>query len=167
MKRGEARALLEVRGIDWYCEQIIAGQSMTATAKRAGVSMSVLWDWLRADPVRLERSREARELSAQAHLDRAVEAIISARTPLALSKARELAQHHRWAASKISPRDWGDKLEVSGAGGTPLIPEMTPERVIEGARRMAFVLQRAAQLVNPQAAADAPRIGLHGEAIDG
>ena len=33
-----------------------------------------------------------------------------------LKKAKELAHHYRWKASKIAPRDYGDKLEVNNTG---------------------------------------------------
>lgn len=43
--------------------------------------------------------------------------------------------------------EWVERFEVVGAGGEPLIPQMTPEAQFEGARRLAFVLHRAGKLL--------------------
>ena len=35
-----------------------------------------------------------------------------AKDPFGLAKARELASHYRWKASKFSPREFGEKIEI-------------------------------------------------------
>jgi hypothetical protein len=44
----------------------------------------------------------------------AVDGIAQAGDPFELAKAKELAHHYRWRASKIAPKLYGDKQSVEG-----------------------------------------------------
>jgi len=146
-KQSEAMKKLDRLGIEWYCEQIISGENMTSVARAAGVSNSALYRWLQADTRRANASREAREYSAEAFVDKAEQAILGAASKLDLLKARELAFHYRWKASKIAPRDFGDRLQP--AGDVTVRDELEE---LEGARRLAFVLARASVALKQQKA---------------
>lgn len=95
---------------------------MTAISADIGVNISTLIEWAEEDPQRSARMRAARELAARAWDELAELNIAAASDPFELSKARELAQHYRWRAKAVAPREYGDKVtqEHTGAGGGPI-----------------------------------------------
>ena len=142
MKRDQAAAKLDKFGIDAYVEAITGGATMTDIAKKLRVSRGSLVNWLADDPDRARRAHGARQVSAAAWDDRAEQAILDAKDVLGLAKARELAQHYRWRASKLDPA-YSDKLGIGQAAGLPPIVEELS--VIDIARRMAFIFAEAQQ----------------------
>lgn len=166
MKKGDARAALDALGIDWYCEQIIAGVSMTSVAKKAGVSLRSLIDWLRADSTRAGRSADARTLSAEAYFDRAEDLILKARNSHQLAKAREFAHHARRKAACIAPRDFGNKVGIEASGSLAVGLLASTEDPVQGARRIAFTLQRAREITKARnEAKENGRLDLYGEPV--
>lgn len=114
-----AQQKLNALGIDAVCERIGNGESMTAIAQNVGVAFGSLSAWLAADGERSARARDARQATAR-HWDEKAEAEIAAAIdPFSLSRAKELAHHYRWRASKIAPREYGDKLALGGADELP------------------------------------------------
>jgi len=99
--------------IDWskhttdeLCELIMDGIMLTQIARQWGVSKYALLKWIAADEDRAAKSREARSISGHSWDEMAVKAISDLpkdATPAEITKARELASHYRWRASKISP----------------------------------------------------------------
>lgn len=108
--------------IDEICELIVAGNSITAIAKGLGVPHSHLLMWIERDQDRSVRAREARRVTAQLWDEQATALIAKAGNSLDLAKAKEIAHHYRWRASKISPKIYGDKVtqELTGANGGPI-----------------------------------------------
>jgi hypothetical protein len=109
---GEAQAKLDEYGIDALCEALLTGTSQAAIAGASGVSQSALVRWIAADPERSARVREARITAARHFDERAEQVLKDAADPFELAKARELASHYRWKASKSNPREYGDKIEI-------------------------------------------------------
>ncbi|MEJ1126144.1 hypothetical protein V9L20_01105 [Variovorax sp. CCNWLW225] len=99
-------------GIDKLTEMLIDGQTQTAIAAKLKVSKATLIAWIAADPDRSARVREARIAAASTYAENAAEGLRAAADPFALAKAKELAHHLRWQASKADPRSYGDKLEI-------------------------------------------------------
>lgn len=95
---------------------------MLSIARNIGVSQGSLIAWIAADSERSARTKEARAHTALAWEEKAERGIAEASDPFELSKAKELAHHYRWRASKIAPRDYGDKVEqtIQNPDGTPL-----------------------------------------------
>lgn len=112
VKASPAKEKIEQFGIDALCAKIVDGITLTNAATQIGVSIGTLISWLESDAERSARAREARMRSARIWDEKATEAIESAADPFELSKAKELAHHYRWRAAKISPRDYGEKLDV-------------------------------------------------------
>ena len=135
-----AAAKLDALGIDWYCEQIVSGKNMLTVAKLAGVSPRSVYRWLAADPSRLTQSNEARMISAESFDNLAELGIRDAKSDFQLEKAKALAPHLRWRAAKIAAKTYGDRQELVGAGGEPLVPNVD---FVDVARRIAFGLRRA------------------------
>ena len=106
-------------GIDSICQALADGTTMNAIAAEIGVSFGTLSTWLAADPEHSARAREARTHAARVWDEKALSAIEGAKDPFELQRARELAQHYRWRASKTAPKEYGDKItaEHTGAGG--------------------------------------------------
>lgn len=109
----------KARDIAVICQRIADGQSLTAIAKAEGVTTGALSMWVESDPERSARAREARALSARTWDDKAETVIDEAGDPFELAKAKELAHHYRWRASKIAPREYGDKVAVGGNPDAP------------------------------------------------
>jgi hypothetical protein len=60
----------------------------------------------------------------------------------------------KWKLSKLCPRRYSERLELVGAEGKPLVPELPLEQLqLEAARRMAFILQRADEIMKRKAPA--------------
>lgn len=124
--------------LDAVCERIAAGETYTAIAADYGKTHGALSLWLAAEPNRSARAREAAGYAARVWDEEAEAGIRAATDVLTLGKARELAQHLRWRASKLSPA-YADrsKVEVGGAVGVfDAAQALTPEQ-----------LQRVAQAV--------------------
>lgn len=112
----EAAARLDAFGLDAVCEALADGRAMTLLADDVGVSFGSLSNWLNADPKRSARARDARASAARMWDDMATARIEAAPDAFGLAKAKELAHHYRWRASKIAPREYGDKLDVAHSG---------------------------------------------------
>lgn len=92
------------------------GEALAAIAASVGRARSKLTEWLQADEARWERSARACVSAAGAWDEKAEQVLAKAKNPLALAKARELAHHYRWRASKIAPRQYGDKQQIEHSG---------------------------------------------------
>ena len=121
MQYGEAQAALDAVGIDGICEQIYEGTPLVEIARGIGVSQGSLNAWVAASPERSARAWTARKATAQMWEEKAEQVIAEAKTKIQLARARELAHHYRWRASKINPA-YGNKVqtEISGPEGGPI-----------------------------------------------
>lgn len=115
-KKVSASSKLEAYGIDRFCADIAETKSMTTIAEEVGVSVGSLLTWIESDPDRSARARASRIATALLWEERAQSGIEDAPDQFALAKAKELAHHFRWRASKIAPKDYGDKQEVVHSG---------------------------------------------------
>lgn len=125
-KAPSAREKLDAFGIDAVCEGILHPKPMHQIAEEIGVSQGSLIAWIGADVERSARAKEARTQTAQMWDEKATRVVEEAMDNFELAKARELAQHYRWRASKIAPRDYGDKVAIGGASDlAPIQTEST------------------------------------------
>jgi hypothetical protein len=94
---------------------------LAAIAQQMGASQACLSEWLDIGE-RPARAREARAKASSAWDEKAERGIAEASDAFELAKAKELAHHYRWRASKIAPKLYGDKVqtEVTGVDGGPL-----------------------------------------------
>lgn len=121
---GEAEAILDALGIEVLCDRVVDGETLTAICDDIGVNRGSLRRWVALDEKRMKAMHEARVASAQAFDELAEKEIRAAKSKMALSRARELAHHFRWRASKAAPKEYGDKVELSGDKNAPLVLEM-------------------------------------------
>jgi transposase-like protein len=94
------------------CELLQAGNSQREVAKTIGCDRATLSVWLSSDDNRAARARDAKSKAAELWDERAEEVLADADNPLDLAKARELASHYRWRASKIAPKLYGERSQV-------------------------------------------------------
>ncbi len=100
---------------DQILERIEGGESINHIALSIKVNRSTLCRWLDADLQRSARAKTSRRISAQSYDEKAESCIEEAADPFELSKAKELAHHYRWRASKIDPA-YGDKVDHTHQG---------------------------------------------------
>ena len=103
-------------GEDRVVADLAEGSSLTDLARGICVSKGVLLTWIAADPDRSARAREARTHAARLWDEKAIEVIELAGDPFELSRAKELAHHYRWRASKTAPREYGEKIQAEHTG---------------------------------------------------
>lgn len=121
---------LDLIGIDALCERLAEGISMTQIAKESGVSLNALHRWC-SDEEHSARILIARSYAATLWDDKAEQGFIEAEDMFQLTKARDLAHHYRWRASKIAPRVYGDKLGIEHTGNVTLVVDTgVPLRVV-------------------------------------
>lgn len=108
----KATETIDALGVDALCDRLCAGESQTSIAESLGVGIATLSRWIAADPERSARVREARIAAARTFDEMAEAELRRAADPFGLAKARELASHYRWKASKSNPREYGDKIEI-------------------------------------------------------
>jgi hypothetical protein len=127
---------LDGLGIDGLCRRLKVGETLTAIAADIGLkSTATLLDWISSDPDRSARAREARVAASVMYDEQAQKAILDAADSFELAKAKELAHHLRWRASKIDPRNYGDKVENFNIEVGPEIARITtPEQRLRAAR---------------------------------
>ena len=102
---------------DEIIARIEAGEMLTAIAVSLGVDRANFNAWLKADKLRSARAHDARVSASAAWDEKAEQGIADAADPFELSKAKEMAHHYRWRASKIAPKVYGDKLDVTATVG--------------------------------------------------
>lgn len=102
---------IEAVGLDAICARFEAGDSIRKVAQSIGVPSATLLAWCNS-PEHSARTREARELGADAMSDEAETVLEGAKDPVAIQRARELASHYRWKAKMLDPGRYGDKVQV-------------------------------------------------------
>lgn len=142
---GAAEARIEKLGITELCDRIVAGETITAICRSIGVTKGSLRRWIALDANRAAQVHEARVGAAQAFDEMAEDAIKNARDKDGIAKARELAHHYRWRASKINPREYGDKLEIDQQ--TTII-NLSDEEIARRAAKIRADLEANAQPVH-------------------
>lgn len=113
---------LDAYGLDQVCESIVTGGTLTYVAADAGVSLTSLLTWIEVNPERSARVREARATTGRLWDEKAETEIREATDEFGLKKAKELAHHYRWRASKIACKEYGDKIQHADADGEKLAP---------------------------------------------
>lgn len=106
--------------IEAVLEAIVEGKTFRQMAADFEVSISTLHAFLTKDE-HSARARAALALSSSQYAEKAELTLIEAvGTKEELSRAKELAQHYRWMASKRNPALFGEKVDVT-SGDKPLV----------------------------------------------
>lgn len=105
---------LDAIGIEVICSRIAEGESQKSISDSLEIPASALCEWIAAVPERSARAREARVVSARHWDQKAEEALLALDDDAkagGIARARELASHYRWRASKYAPSDYGEKVQ--------------------------------------------------------
>ena len=145
------------------CELIAGGLSLRAICQDGTMpGQTSVFRWL-ADPARGEfREQYARAREAQADalvdqiiaiadapligaittekevvVDGSLEPVTETRTADAVERARLMVDARKWAAAKLAPKKYGNKLELSGDADNPVVVERIERVIVDPAHRDA------------------------------
>jgi len=94
------------------CQLLTQGHTLRAIALALGVTdASVLWRIMQGSEQRRQRYAHAREMQARTLAEQTLE-ISDGAEPETVQVARLRTDTRKWLASKLLPREYGDKLEV-------------------------------------------------------
>lgn len=97
------------------CALIEQGASTRAACEEVGVSRQAWWEWVSSNTVDADQYARAREANAAWHAEGIVEeAERLGRIDPAYAKV--VVDAKKWVASRLHPRMWGDKLDVTSNG---------------------------------------------------
>lgn len=112
--------------MDAICKGIADGKSAKAMCGVVGIDHTTLWDWLAADKEFSNRYARAREDQADVLADELIEIADDGSRDYAVVEGREVVDHdhiarsrlrvdaRKWVASKLKPKKYGDKLDLTG-----------------------------------------------------
>ena len=105
--------------LDDLIDDLIEGRTFRELSAMYGVQVSTIHEYLNK-PENIERYALALKTSSDSYAEKAENVLLDAKSKLVeIQRARELAQHYRWMASKRNPKKYGDKLDVT-SGGEPV-----------------------------------------------
>lgn len=108
---------MENSEIDKIVDLILEGKTYRAIALELKMPLSSLYSGIQSNAEHSARVREALQFSANTFADKAEDVLSEAdSTKEEIMRAKELAQHYRWKASKRAPKVYGDKLDVTTDG---------------------------------------------------
>jgi hypothetical protein len=142
-----ARDALDRLGLESICDRIREGQSVNEICRSIEISASAFWRWIEADAERSARVRVSRTASAAAMEEKAETVLLDKQ--MEIQRARELASHYRWAAKVRNPREYGEKLELTGE---MTIQNLTSEEVEARASALLIEIAEAERRIQQAAA---------------
>src|SRR5271168_2706661 len=138
------------RTTEELCELIMRGKMLTEIAEEWDLSCTALLNWISSDEDRSARARESRSMAGHSWDRMAVRELTDLppeATPGQIARARELASHYRWRASKISP-PYVDKthatVEATVSKAKPVTDEQAMEEIAQLSQQlgMKYVLAK-------------------------
>jgi hypothetical protein len=142
---------------DQICARLAEGASLRSICKAKGMpACSTVFGWLRSDKAFLEQYARAREAQADALFDEILEIADDGRRDYRQTKSgREFDHEHvqrarlridtrKWIASKLLPKKYGDKVDLSHSGpdGAPLVPAAVAPVIVLGAEAAAAIAKK-------------------------
>lgn len=131
----------------------MAGKTLRATCESLGVNHSTVLRKAVEDRVFADDLARARVAGAHSREEEAVDAIRNAKTHEDIARARELAIHARWVASKLLPEyrpapagTIAVQNNVSVASAEVGALDADRRSILEIGRRIAYTLQQAADM---------------------
>lgn len=146
------------------CDRIADGQTLREICRdEAMPGSTTVKRWLRQDEAFRTQYAQAREEQAEHFADEIAEIaddgsndwmdrqlengrVVRTLDHEHVSRSKLRIDTRKWLMSKVAPKRYGDRTELTGPGGAPLIPEASPDDV---ARRLAFMLASGAAAQAP------------------
>ena len=91
-------------------DRIASGQSLVQAAKANSMSWSTFFDWIKEEEGLADKYARARELQAEYYADEIVRISDETEDP---QKARLQVDARKWVASKLLPRKYGERIDVT------------------------------------------------------
>lgn len=110
--------------IETICAKVAeggVGNSFRAAAAELGLSRAMLYKWIAADKELQAMWTEARIWQAHSTAEDAIE-LADGATKETAHAVRLQVDTRKWYTSKIAPKIYGDRLELTGSNGIPLMP---------------------------------------------
>lgn len=99
------------------CERIAIGKSLVDICRQLDISYSQVMVWLSKYPDFAERYARAREIQADWYADEILSVIDNAKSDRnEIERAKIKIEALKWIASKLKPKRYGDKLDLTSAG---------------------------------------------------
>lgn len=114
------------------CTLVSTGMTQRLACRQVGTSPQKLWRWAQRSDERREAYARAREAQAHALADEVLE-IADAATPETVQVAKLRTDSRKWMASKLLPREYGDRIELTGAFANLDVAALSDDQV----RRLA------------------------------
>lgn len=121
-------------------DDIIDGRTFRELSAMYGVQISTLHKFLNRED-NVDQYIAALKTSSDSYAEKAENTLLDAKSKLVeIQRARELAQHYRWMASKRDPRKYGDKLDITSEGerikpDLSMLPTDTLKALIDANRK--------------------------------
>ena len=106
------------KAIATILDAIAKGRSLRSVCDEVGIPPSTFCDWKDADGRLAEHYARARELQAEHYADEIIRIADTSEDP---QKARLQVDARKWIASKLLPKKYGDKVDLT-TNGKDLIP---------------------------------------------
>lgn len=101
---------------DHICGEIASGRSLASICKDPGMpTVAGVMKWLNEKPDIVERYTRAREMQAETLFDELVDIADNATDP---QTARLQVDTRKWYLSKVIPKKYGDKTDITSNGNT-------------------------------------------------
>lgn len=112
---GNPYAFLNAVGIEAMLDEIRKGHNLVEIAEVLDVSIGILLRWIDAE-LHTQAVDDAFKFSAEGHIAAAGKAIKNASNEFELKKAKELANHGRFMASKMDRHRYGAEQQKNNTG---------------------------------------------------
>lgn len=108
---------------DTICERLMDGESMRSICSDEGMpSRTTLFRWMTDNEEFGTKCARAREIQADAIFDKMQE-VADTENAEDVQRAKLRVSTMQWRASKLAPKRYGDKLDLSHSGTVTLAPE--------------------------------------------
>ena len=145
-KRGRPRINLTLARKNRICREVALGKSLRTVLKGKDMpTMGKVMDLLQEDAAFAEQYARSKKAGIEIHIDGIIDLADTA-TDKNAHAVRLKVDTRKWVASKLAPKLYGDKIGLDVQAEVKHIDATTPQGLLEGARRIAFVLAKAARI---------------------
>lgn len=138
VRMGSPYTFLNNIGIEAIIEGFIHGRNIVDVAKELNISVIVLLNWINSEG-HAARVDEAIVLSSEGYLSEVGQSIKKAQSQFDLQKAKELAKHNTFIASKVNRKKYGqDVKQASNTGGVTFVMHIGQQVQVHGAAQQSI-----------------------------
>lgn len=105
---------------DTICERLAGGETLTSICDDVGISRITVWAWRRAMPEFDARVWAARIQQAEALAEQIVDLADAPTAPEDVPHLRARIDARKWAAARLDPARYGDKVQLDHRGTVTL-----------------------------------------------